>query len=86
MAQASEQMVEVVDVKGAPVNGAIVVVESGTAPYPEIARKTGPTGTLKFSLPDGQFELSARAADGRSAHGSITVKDGASPRLVLRVT
>lgn len=85
MAQAAEQMVEVVDETGAPFAGAIVVVERGTAPYPEIARKTGAQGTLKYALPDGEFELVAHAGDGRTGRGKLTVKDGSSRRLTLRL-
>lgn len=85
MAQAPQQTVEVQDESGAALEGAIVVVERGSAPYPEIARRTGKSGRLAFSLPDGEFELVARTADGRAGRGRLIVRQGASPPLVIRV-
>jgi hypothetical protein len=85
MAQSPRQSVEVQDEAGKALEGAVVVIERGSAAYPEIARRTGKSGRLDYALPDGEFELAARTADGRIGRGRLTVKGGKSTALAIRV-
>jgi hypothetical protein len=52
-----------------------VVVEWGTAPFPEIAAVTDTNGCFALSLPPGRFRLAARADGERK--GSVEVSDDA---------
>jgi hypothetical protein len=69
---------------GAPIEGALVAVTSGTAPTPEIAIRTGPDGSFKVALPNGLFHLEARAPNGRTGVTDVLVDDAhAAPAILI---
>jgi hypothetical protein len=51
------------------VAGALVAVEWGTAPTPEVAIRADKDGIFRLALPSGRFRVEAKASDG--ATGSI---------------
>lgn len=73
----------VVDASGEPVPGALVSVVWGTAPTPEIGRRTDDAGRFQVGLPPGQFRIAATTASGEA--GQIEVDGGASDEIVLRI-
>ena len=73
----------VVDTSGQPVAGALVSVVWGTAPTPEIGRRTDQAGAFQVALPDGRFRLRAKVPDGRS--GEVEVQGGAGGEIEIRV-
>ena len=74
----------VVDAVGSPVAGALVTVEWGTAPTPEITLISDADGRFRLGLPRGRFRLRATAPDGASG---VTEAQGgaATPAIVIRV-
>jgi len=55
----------VLDAERSPVQGALVAVEWGTAPTPEIAIETEGDGRFSIALPaEGRYRLRATALDG----------------------
>jgi hypothetical protein len=66
-----------------PVAGALVWVEAGSAPTPEIAIRSDGAGRFMIALPAGRFRLAARAPDG--AMGSAEHKLGDLPGAELIV-
>ena len=67
----------VIDAERAPVPGALVAVEWGTAPTPEIAIETEEEGRFTIALPDeGRYRLRATAPNGATGLREI---DGADP-------
>lgn len=58
---------------GRPVAGAAVMVERGTAPTPEVARRTDDRGRFRLALPPGGFTISAHVPDGRSGSVDLAV-------------
>ncbi len=73
----------VLDADGNPVEGAFVTVVWGTAPTPEIARRTSADGSFGVGLPAGRFRVRAVAADGRA--GEIQVEGGEGSSIVIRL-
>jgi len=73
----------VIDASGHPVAGAFVSVVWGTAPTPEIARRTDDAGAFHVALPDGRFRIRARVSDGRS--GEVEVEGGPGGEIEIRV-
>ena len=70
----------VVDAERTPVPGALVAVEWGTAPTPEIAIETEEEGRFTIALPDeGHYRLRATARDG--ATGLLEI-DGADQQEI----
>lgn len=73
----------VVDADGGPIEGAFVSVVWGTAPTPEIARRTDGHGAFHVGLPPGRFRVRAVTPDGR--HGESEVESGGGGTIVVRV-
>jgi hypothetical protein len=55
----------VLDRQGHPVEGALIGVEWGTAPVPEIALVSDADGRFALDLPAGRFRIWVHAPDGR---------------------
>jgi hypothetical protein len=73
----------VIDADGRPVAGAFVSVTWGTAPTPDIARKTGDDGVFQVGLPPGKFRIRATASESRS--GEVEVDGGEGDEIVVTV-
>jgi hypothetical protein len=73
----------VIDADGRPVAGAFVSVTWGTAPTPDIARKTGDDGAFQVGLPPGKFRIRATASESRS--GEVEVDGGEGDEIVITV-
>jgi hypothetical protein len=73
----------VVDGEGRGVAGALVSVAWGTAPTPEIGRRTGEDGGFHVGLPPGKFRVQAVTDAGAS--GQIDVEGGEGGEIVIRV-
>ena len=73
----------VVDADGRPVPGALVSVVWGTAPTPEIGRRTGNDGAFQVGLPPGQFRVKAVSATGGA--GEVQVEGGEGGDIVIRI-
>jgi hypothetical protein len=72
----------VVDAERTPVRGALVTVEWGTAPTPEIAIETGEQGRFIIALPlEGRYRLRATAPDG--ATGSREIGGASAEEVVI---
>lgn len=74
---------QVIDAGGQPIADAMVSVVWGTAPTPEIGRRTDETGRFQVALPPGRFRVEAVAPGG--ATGLIEVDGGAGDAIVLRI-
>lgn len=76
---------QVVDANGAGVPGAIVAVEWGTAPTPEIGIRADAAGRFQIALPPGEFRIMARAADQRqgSCECAVPAAERTQPRSIL---
>lgn len=55
-----------------PVAGALVAVEWGTGPTPEVALKTTANGRFQLALPQGRYRIRAHAPDGET--GSLETR------------
>lgn len=64
---------QVLDRNGAPVTGAVVSVEEGTAPTPEIGIVSGADGRFGIALPEGAFRIAAGTDDGRRGTAEVEV-------------
>jgi hypothetical protein len=73
----------VVDAHREPIPAALVSVEWGTAPTPDIARLTNEAGEFQVALPPGHFRIVAVTEDGRS--GQIEVEGSAGDEIVLHM-
>lgn len=82
MGRMSTRRGRVVDADGAPVAEAIVTVEWGTAPTPEIALISGPEGEFSLGLPEGRFRVRAIAPDERRGVAEIDTRTLAGPIVV----
>lgn len=71
------------DVDGQPVCGALVSVVWGTAPTPEIGRRTGEDGAFQVGLPPGQFRIRAVVVSGSA--GEVLVEGGEGGEIVIRI-
>lgn len=74
----------VIDADGRPVAGAFVSVTWGTAPTPDIARKTGDDGAFQVGLPAGKFRIRATASASRS--GEVEVEGGEGDEIVITLS
>ena len=74
----------VVDAERTPVSGALVAVEWGTAPTPEIAIETEQGGRFAIALPvEGRFRLRATAPDGET--GSQEIEGAGGEEIVIEL-
>lgn len=73
-----------IDADGRPVAGAFVSVTWGTAPTPDIARKTGDDGGFQVGLPPGKFRILATASESRS--GEVEVEGGEGDEIVITLS
>ena len=73
-----------IDAGGHPVAGAFVSVTWGTAPTPDIARKTGDDGVFHVGLPPGTFRIRATASESRS--GEVEVEGGEGGEIVITLS
>lgn len=68
------------DAGGNPVAGALVSVVWGTAPTPEIGRRTNEEGAFQVGLGPGRYRLRATAA---GAEGEVEVEGGPGQGIVI---
>lgn len=73
----------VVDEAGRPVGSAVVAVVWGTAPTPEIGRRTTEEGVFQVALPRGRFRVQAVAPSG--AKGAVEVEGGEGGEIVITI-
>jgi hypothetical protein len=73
------------DRQGKPVQGALIAVEWGTAPTPEVALRTGQDGRFRLALPSGLFRIAAYAPSGASGRREIEI-DGGEEDIVIELT
>lgn len=73
----------VVDEEGGPVAGAMVSVVWGTAPTPEIGRRTDDAGAFQVGLPPGRFCVKAVTTSGGA--GEVEVEGGEGGEIVIRI-
>lgn len=73
----------VVDEKNSPVSGALIAVESGTAPYPDMAIYSDEKGNFSIHLPSGHFRLGAHSPEG--GYGTVECDSDADEHLFIRL-
>jgi hypothetical protein len=73
----------VIDAEGHPVTNALVSVTWGTAPTPDIARRTDASGAFQVALPPGRFRVRAVTTDGRA--GEVEVAGAEGKDIIIRV-
>ena len=66
-------MVHVVDEMGRPVAGALVTVQWGAAPTPEITLLTDEAGLARLGLPPGRFRIRLAAPGGGEGTSEVEV-------------
>lgn len=71
---------------GAPASNALVWVEAGSAPTPEIAIQADGNGRFRVALPAGRFRLKARAPDGEEGEATVEVDETSDRELQVTVT
>ena len=74
---------KVVDSESQGVAGALVSIIWGTAPTPEIGRRTGDGGVVHVGLPPGMFRL--QAVTGSGSAGEVEVEGGEGGEIVIRI-
>lgn len=72
------------DGEGRLVPGALVAVEEGTSPFPDMALSTDADGNFTIELPVGRFRLAAHSQDGK--HGTAEYDSSTSDPLVIRLS
>ena len=70
------------DATGKPVAGALVAVVWGTAPTPDIGRRTNQEGAFQVGLPPGRYRIRAFTAD---ASGEVEVEGGEGDEIVIPI-
>jgi Carboxypeptidase regulatory-like domain len=60
--------------------GAIVAVQRGTAPTPEIAIRCDAKGGFHIALPQGRYDIEARAHNGE--FGTVSVATGSEAQII----
>ncbi len=60
--------------------GAIVAVQRGTAPTPEIAIRCDAKGGFHIALPPGRYDIEARAPGGE--FGTVSVETGSEAQII----
>lgn len=83
MPSAQRLIGRVTDENGAGVPDAIIAVERGTTPTPELAIVSGPDGTFTIALPDGSFRIGARTRDGRTGATEVSVPGTTHVTLIV---
>lgn len=78
--------IKVIDGGKRPVEGALVAIEQGSAPYPEIAYVSDAAGTVTFHLPDGEFRVGARTSTGGQGTSGACVRNGAAKTITIVVS
>lgn len=74
----------VVDDTSLPVSGALIAVESGTIPYPDMAVYSDEKGNFSIYLPSGNFRLSAHALVG--GYGVVEYNSDSGEQLLIRLS
>jgi hypothetical protein len=74
---------KVEDNQGLPVSKALIVVESGTSPYPDIAVSSDEKGHFIIDLPCGHFCLKAHSLLGE--HGTFEYNSDNNKYLLIRL-
>jgi hypothetical protein len=69
------------DMQGLPVSNALVTVEGGTQPYPDIAIYTDAEGHFQIHLPTGRFRLAAHSPNG--GRGTVEYDSNTSDHLII---
>lgn len=69
---------------GKPVAGALVSIVWGTAPTPEIGRRTDASGSFHVGLPPGRFRVEAVSPLG--AVGHVNVEGGEGEEITIEVS
>lgn len=76
--------VQVHDTSGRPVAGAVVTVEDGTAPFPELAFVSNGDGRVSLALPAGRFAIAVVDPDsGRRGSASVDTSSGSAIVTVI---
>lgn len=70
--------------EGGLVHGALVAVEEGTSPFPDLALSTNAEGQFTIDLPVGRFRLTAHSQDG--GYGTVDYDSLTSNSLVIRLS
>jgi len=73
----------VVDKDGRPVAGVLVSVVWGTAPTPEIGRRTNDAGVFQVALPPGRFRVQAVTRSGDT--GEVEVEGSEGGEIIITV-
>lgn len=72
VSQLPERHGRVLDTTGAPVMGALIVIDSGTVPMPEIALLSDENGEFSLRLPPGKFTLRAQGSGGKVGAAEVS--------------
>jgi hypothetical protein len=71
------------DRQGLPVPETLIAVESGTAPYPDMAIFSDEEGNFSIHLPSGHFRLGAHSPEG--GYGTVECDSDADEHLFIRL-
>lgn len=74
----------VIDANGQGVGGALVSVVWGTAPTPDIGRRTDDAGLFQVALPPGRFRV--RAITRQGLDGEVEVEGGTDEEIVIQLS
>lgn len=72
------------DEKGGIVSGALIAVEKGTSPSPDMALYTDADGHFTIELPVELFLLAAYSQDGK--HGTAEYDSNTDQPLIIRIS
>ena len=72
------------DEEGGVVSRALVAIEEGTSPFPDMALSTDSEGHFTVFLPIGRFRFTAHSQDGK--HGTVEYDSKNSDSLVIRLS
>ena len=76
----------VLDQQDRPVAGCAVLLTGASPDHPDVAALTADDGTFSFlDLEPGHYEVLARAEDGRSEVGAVTVGETGAGRLEIHL-
>lgn len=70
------------DASGQAVSGALVAVVWGTAPTPEIGRRTNEEGAFQVGLEPGRYRI---RADAQGASGEVEVEGGQGGEILIQI-
>jgi hypothetical protein len=74
----------VVDTVGRPVAGALVAVVWGTAPTPDIGRRTNDEGAFQVGLEPGRYRIQA-VTPGAKGEVEIEVEGGQGEEIIIQI-